>query len=310
MRALWLALLMLLEVSAAQAGPLLERLRERRAERAEWGEEADTASAGKLPAGSRVLRDLAYGSDPRQRLDVYLPQSPRNAPVILMVHGGAWRTGDKAMSRVVDNKAARWLTRGVIFVATNYRLLPTPPLEQARDVARALAFAQAEAAGWGGDPAAFALMGHSAGAHLVSLLNSAPQIALELGARPWLGAVALDTAAMDIVATMQGRHYRFYDKAFGSDPAQWQAGSPFQRLSREAPPLLAVCSSQRPDKPCAEIHRYAQQARSLGLRVEVREQAMSHGDINDKLGLPGTYTGAVEAFLASLSLVWRAALTP
>ncbi|MDO6386748.1 alpha/beta hydrolase [Uliginosibacterium sp. 31-12] len=310
MRAVLSVTLIVLGLQAAQAGPLLDRLRERRAERAEWGEEADGASAGKLPAGSRVLRDLVYGPDARQRLDVYLPAAPKQAPVILMVHGGAWRTGDKAMSRVVDNKAARWLARGVIFISTNYRLLPTPPHEQAQDVARALAFAQGKAAGWGGDPAAFALMGHSAGAHLVSLLNSAPQIALGQGARPWLGTISLDTAAMDIVATMEGKHYGFYDKAFGSDPMVWQASSPYQQLTREAPPLLAVCSSQRPDQPCAGTRRYAQQARSLGLRVELREQAASHGEINEQLGLPGAYTDAVEAFLASLAPAWRAALAP
>ena len=71
----------------------------------------DTAAA--LRAGVQRLADVPYGADPLQRMDVYLPAagsaassaavaSGTRAPVIFMVHGGAWRTGDKAMSRVVQ----------------------------------------------------------------------------------------------------------------------------------------------------------------------------------------------------------------
>ena len=64
-----------------------------------------------------------------------------------MVHGGAWRMGDKAASNVVENKVARWVPRGVLFISANYRLLPeADALAQANDVARALARAQEVAA--------------------------------------------------------------------------------------------------------------------------------------------------------------------
>lgn len=301
---MWRLLCFFLAVSActqACAGPLLDRLRERREAQA-WGEEADSSAATSLPSGARVLRDLPYGEDKAQRLDVYIPAGVSHAPVIFMVHGGAWRVGDKAMTRVVDNKVAHWLPRGVVFVSVNYRMLPAAnPMQQAEDVLRALAFAQRKAVDWGADPAGFVLMGHSAGAHLVSLINSAPQKAATFGAHPWMGAISLDTAAMDIVATMQGRHYGFYDKAFGADPAFWQATSPLQQLSVGAPPLLAVCSSVRPDRPCAQNHVYADAARRLGLRVEVVEEPLKHADINGELGKPGAYTGAVDAFLAALA---------
>ena len=70
------------------------------------------------------------------------------------------QAGDKAMSRVVDNKVARWLPKGVAFVSINYRMLPqTDPVAQADDVARALAKAQALAPSWGTDPARFVLIG-------------------------------------------------------------------------------------------------------------------------------------------------------
>ena len=288
----------------AVAGPLLDRLRERRATRT-LGEEADTSASTKLPAGTRLLRDLAYGDDRAQRLDVYIPAGARHAPVIFMVHGGAWRVGDKAMSRVVDNKVAHWLPRGVVFVSVNYRMLPAAnPLQQSEDVLRALAFAQSRAPEWGADPGLFVLMGHSAGAHLVSLINGQLQKAATFGVRPWLGAISLDTATMDIVATMQNRHYGFYDQVFGADPAFWRETSPLQQLGAGAPPLLAVCSSVRPDHPCAQNHTYAEDAGHQGVRVEVIEQALRHAEINGELGKPGAYTVAVDAFLASLNPVF------
>ena len=139
-----------------------------------------------------ILRNVRYGNADLQTMDVYLPRKPQTGmPVIFMVHGGAWRFGDKTARSVVLNKVARWVPRGFILVSVNYRMLPTARLlQQAEDVARALATAQAKAASRGGDPAKFILMGHSAGAHLVALLDADPALAYKAGARPWLGVVA------------------------------------------------------------------------------------------------------------------------
>jgi len=67
------------------------------------------------------------------------------------VHGGAWRVGDKAMGRVVDNKTQHWLREGILFISINYRMLPErDALQQRDDVIAALVFAQAHASEWGG----------------------------------------------------------------------------------------------------------------------------------------------------------------
>ncbi|SFN57209.1 Acetyl esterase/lipase [Formivibrio citricus] len=296
--ATWTILLALSQT--ASSGPLRDAIEAHRGERqAERGR--NTTSAQSLPQGARLLRDVAYGADPKQRMDVYLPARAKNAPVIFMAHGGGWRIGDKAMSRVIQNKVQRWVARGFVFISVNYRLLPqADPLQQASDVAQALAKAQAQAVGWGADPNRFILMGHSAGAHLVDLLTANPGLALKMGARRWLGTVSLDTAAMDIVQTMQGKHPRLYDRAFGQDAAYWQAASPLHQLAKTATPMLLVCSSQRTDAPCTQARQFAEHARPLGVRVEVLPQAMTHGAINSDLGLPGAYTEAVETFMASL----------
>lgn len=295
-RPLLLALLLAATAQGAGAGPLRERLREMRAEH----QAASTPDESGLPPGARHLGDIAYGADPAQRFDVYLPARPEAAPVIFMVHGGAWKWGDKGMDRVVDAKVARWVSRGFILVSTNYRMLPeAAPDLQLQDVARALAVAQDKALSWGGDPQRFVLMGHSAGAHLVALLGAAPRHAGEPGLRPVIGTVALDSAAMDVTAIMSHRHLPLYNAPFGKDPAYWQRMSPIQALAPGAAPLLSVCSTRRDDS-CQQAQQFVARASQLGIRAEILREDLSHGDINAQLGQPGAYTSSVERFLSSL----------
>ncbi|WP_277374794.1 hypothetical protein [Pseudomonas sp. AA-38] len=135
-----LALLILVALClpiTAQAGILREKLEERREVRSEQ------QLLVELPAGSRVLHDQPYGTHPRQVFDVYLPPNPQSAPILFMVHGGGWYTGDKARDAVVENKARHWLGKGYILVSSNYRLLPeADPLTQASDVAQAVTTVQ------------------------------------------------------------------------------------------------------------------------------------------------------------------------
>src|SRR5205085_10088379 len=94
------------------------------------GSPADDAAAGDdgaradgaLPPAARVERDVAYGDDPAQRLDAYLPAKAEKAPILLMVHGGGWMLGDKGNRAVVQNKVAHWLPRGYVVASANYRM--------------------------------------------------------------------------------------------------------------------------------------------------------------------------------------------
>jgi acetyl esterase/lipase len=248
----------------------------------------------------RVVRDVAYGADPKQRFDVYIPRGAHNAPVILMVHGGGWRIGDKRSRGVVSNKVERWSRAGIVVISVNYRLLPgADPVEQARDVARALAEAQGRLPEWGGDPAKVVLMGHSSGAHLVALLDAHPSLATSLGARPWLGAIILDSAALDVVWTMTRPHLPLYTRAFGADREYWREASPSHHLAAGAKPMLLVCSSLRRDS-CPAATKFAAKATSVGVRAETLPVAKTHASIDAELGATGEYTEAVETFLRTL----------
>lgn len=254
------------------------------------------------PAGTRIDRDLAYGSDPEQRIDVYRPASVEHAPILVMVHGGGWWRGDKARPPVIDNKVNHWLPKGYIVVSVNYRLVPkADPVAETGDVADALAYVQRHAAEWGGDPGRVVLMGHSAGAHLISLLAAAPEIAEKAGAKPWLGTIALDSAAYNVVTVMKQRHFDLYDRAFGTDQALWHAASPALRLKTAPTPMLLVCSSKRADA-CPAAKDFAARAEALGGRVTTLPVDMTHGEINALLGTGGAYTDAVDKFLGSIGL--------
>ena len=268
------------------------------------GLDAAEGAAGKvpLPPGARVERDVAYGNDPAQRLDVYIPDKAAHAPIVLMVHGGAWMLGDKANTGVVASKVAYWLPKGYIFASVNYRMArPPEPLDQADDVARAMAFVQKQAASWGGDADRLVLVGHTSGAHLAALLAADPGIAARQGARPWLGTVALDSAALNVVAIMEARHARFYDRVFGDDRERWKRTSPLHRVAGRPQPILLVCSSRREDS-CSAARAFADKAVAAGGRAEVLPVELNHGQLNAELGRPSGYTAGVQAFMQSLGL--------
>ncbi|WP_372017290.1 alpha/beta hydrolase [Pseudoxanthomonas sp. 10H] len=292
--AIGLILILLPAVDAASAEGLRERVQRAR----DASRQASTQPVA-LPAGTRVLRDVAYGRDPRQRFDAYLPARPsHDAPVILFVHGGGWANGNKDNPGVVEGKAARWLPEGWILVSTNYRMRPdTAPVDQARDVARALARVQRLAPDWGADPARVVLVGHSAGAHLAALVGASDTLWREARAGRPLAVVSLDSGALDVPDMMRRpRLPPLYHRAFGPDPDDWVEASPQHRLAPGAVPMLLVCSTRRNDA-CPQAEALRARAASLGVAMEVLPQDLSHAAVNRELGWPSAYTDAVDRWL-------------
>ena len=302
MKRLAIAVLLLSTVTISaspQAGA--QALRERMQQMREASRQERPVTA---PAGGSAIRNVAYGPDPAQRFDLYLPANASRAPVVFYVHGGGWANGDKTNPGLA-NKLAYWLPKGYAVISSNYRMVPVAmPLEQARDVARGVALAQRRADEWKLDPARVVLMGHSAGAHLVALLGADPGLLAEAGARPALGVVSLDSGALDVPALMgQRRVPKLYHDAFGADPAYWRSVSPQQQLGRSGVPMLLVCSSDRgfPTSPCDEARKLAKRAEALRVPMLVQPEPLDHGEINKNLGLPSDYTGRVGAWIDQLT---------
>ena len=195
-------------------------------------------------------QELAYGADPAQQLDVYRAQNATNAPIIVMLHGGGWRTGDKRNANVWQKKATHWVGQGYIFISVNTRLLPgTHPVDQSRDLAAAMAFVQQNASQIGGDRDRIILMGHSAGAHVAGLLATRNDLQREASVQRWAGTILLDSAVLDVDAVMREYPSRVYRRAFGTAPDYWRVASPIAFLNRQDQPFLIVCSTLR-DTPC------------------------------------------------------------
>ena len=148
-----------------------------------------------LPATMRATRDLKFGTDAKQTLDVVAPAAlsgtPR--PVFLFVHGGGYVRGDKTLDETgkasifYDNLMIWAVKNGMIGVNINYRLAPQfqyPAVQQ--DLSAAVKWVQDNIARYGGDPAKLYMMGHSAGAAHVASYVAHP----ELGPNGQLGLKA------------------------------------------------------------------------------------------------------------------------
>ena len=154
------------------------------------------------------IADIAYGSIPgigpkRQSLDIYMREGLTKAPAVLYVHGGSWVRGDKRRALF---KPAALVPEGYLFASMNYRFRPAASLsEMAQDVATASVWLKRHAAKYGGDGSRVFLMGHSAGAHLVSAVGSNQAFMEAAGAslHDLSGVVSIDTAMYNVPQQMK-----------------------------------------------------------------------------------------------------------
>lgn len=134
--------------------------------------------------------DVAYGDGPGEVLDLFPTDAPA-APVLIFIHGGYWRSLDKADHSFV---APSFTADGALVVVVNYALCPAVTVEHiVMQMVRAVVWVWRHAEAYGGDPSRIALAGHSAGAHLAAMLMSCrwKVVAEDLPAQPLSGALAI-----------------------------------------------------------------------------------------------------------------------
>ena len=143
-------------------------------------------------SGYSVHRDLAYGKEPRQKLDIYVPDGLKApAPVLLFFYGGNWQNGSK------DDYLAfgeAFTAQGFVVAIADYRLYPAVKFPAfVEDGARAVRFVHDQASRYGVDPERIFIAGHSAGAYNAILLASDPHYLHDAGADlSWVrGAIGL-----------------------------------------------------------------------------------------------------------------------
>ena len=120
--------------------------------------------------GYQLHKDIAYGNDARQKLDIYTPNEATNAPVILFFYGGSWKMGSKDDYRFLGQALA---SKGYIAAVVDYRLYPQVYYPDfVEDGALALRFMHEHSRDYRGDPSKLFVAGHSAGAFIAMMLGA------------------------------------------------------------------------------------------------------------------------------------------
>jgi len=184
--------------------------------------QAWSADARRAPG---VLTDVAYGHGPGETLDLFLPLRRAGAglaPVMVFIHGGYWRSLDKADHSFV---AKPFVEQGAVVVVPNYALCPAVTIPDiAVQMVRALAWTWHHIATHGGDPDRITVAGHSAGGHLAAMLLGAlwPQWDADLPASVVRNALSI-SGLFDLEPL---RHTPFLQESLRLTPAQVRKASP------------------------------------------------------------------------------------
>jgi acetyl esterase/lipase len=251
------------------------------------------------------------------QLDLYTPDAATAAdlrPVVVYVHGGGWKTGDK--HNQITNKVNLFTGAGYVFASVNYRLSPDPidtsyPPSRIRfpmhphDVGEAIGWIDRNVAAYGGDPTRILLIGHSAGAHLVSLVSTDPDYvgAYRVDQRHLIGTVSLDTDSYDLpkrVSTGSASERSSIYSAIAT-PAEnalddtWAQASPITFADEPDPEFLLVTGQYAPGR----IQSAQVMASALGLdpASSVLTVPYNHEGINDAVGSPTDTAGETQAIM-------------
>jgi arylformamidase len=256
---------------------------------------------------------MAYvdGGEPLQRLDVYQPRRPvcTEVPLVVWVHGGGWRAGDKANG--MDSKVQLWTDAGWAVASVNYRLtdVRAPASERVmapshnEDVAAAWSWLVSQSESLGVDPDRMALLGHSAGAGIAAAVTADPTYlaAHDLDPSAIACSAPLDTEGFDITAVIEGGGptATLYRSVFGDNSTGWQELSPLGRLGEGPVPDLFLVRRGTPTRQ-AQVDAFEDAARGAGADVTVVDlPGFSHADVNKRIGDPtdDQLTPALQRFL-------------
>lgn len=256
------------------------------------GPNAGGANAGGLvaPAGVSYERDIEFGVGGNQplRLDLARPeQLPQAVPCVVIIHGGAWRGGDKTAHTDLLFKFAQ---AGYVAVTVQYRFCPQNPFPaQVEDVKCAVRFVRANADRLGVDPRRIGAMGFSAGAHLAMLLGVMGREDQLEGQGGWpeqpsqvQAVVAFfgptDLMADDLPVVSQALVKDFLGGLPQEAPEAARRASPVSYVSKGDAPLLIFQGTRDPLVPHTQAYRMVEALTRAGVpgRVELLVNA-AHG---------------------------------
>lgn len=190
---------------------------------------------------TRQRLDQRYGDRPAERMDIYLPEGEGPAPIVVFLHGGAWKGSNKEGRAFPADFVCR---HGAIWISLEYPLAPDHDLDDiVASVTRGLRWVLANAATFGGRADRVLVSGHSAGAHLATMAV----FSLDPAERQDLRLMTL-SGVFDMTPLM-------FTKANGwlrLDLEAAKRNSPITNIPAVPPPLTALVGS---DEPSAFIHQ-------------------------------------------------------
>ncbi|HVA63979.1 MAG TPA: alpha/beta hydrolase [Terriglobales bacterium] len=208
------------------------------------------------------LPGLAYGSDPRQELDLFLPEKhgPR---LFVFIHGGGWRGGDKSHYHALGELLAGF---GYAVALPNHRLAPEHPYPAAiEDVAAAIACVLRYAPESGIRTEGMYLGGHSSGAHLAALLAVHPRYRPE----GEVAGVICISGVYELSAYAAAEDY--LGPVFGDDPGVWADASPLRHLHPGVPPFFLAHAEFDYPGAGAQAAAMARGVKAVGGSAQVTE---------------------------------------
>ncbi len=272
------------------------------------GAAAKNCRVAGLPKTVRY-RTIAGVAAKANSLDVYAPAGACNRPVVLWVHGGGYEIGDK--KNQVTNKISLFNGKGWVFASINYRLTVPGDPSSARypdhfdDVAAAVAWVKANIGRYGGNPAKIALLGHSAGADIVSNVADNPAYlaahGLTLKALTCVGP--LDTEGFDkTTATSEDGDKQFWIDALGNDP-HYQvdtSASTFVKRGIGIPRTIGVYRGSASRQQIEKAYLAKLRAAGVGTTT-IDARSLTHNEVNTRIGAPGdkVMTPPLVSFLTS-----------
>ena len=233
----------------------------------------------------------AQPKNPRRMLDIYAPTKGKNHPVVLWIHGGGWRKGDKASVR---KKPQAFVDKGFVFVATNYRFVPNVTVEEMTgDIAKAIKWIHDHAKEFGGDGDSIFVMGHSAGAHLAALVCTDDSYLKAEGLSLSIikGCVPVDVGVYDISRRLEAEGKpasKTFTQVFGKSQESYKNLSPVTHVAKgkNIPAFLILHVADRAVTK-DQSHWFADKLKKAGIAARVvAAEGTTHGTINANLGLP------------------------
>ena len=197
--------------------------------------------AEKLPYKNvKVARDVSYGTDALQALDIFSPEASSGArPVLIFVHGGGYVAGDKCEPDTPfhDNIMLWAVKNGMMGVNINYRLAPAAPWPAgAEDTGASVRWVADHITAYGGNPKRLFLMGHSAGGNHVASYIAYPKFHGPKGVGVAGAILVSGTYDLTRVETIEDR-FKVY---FGADQSLYAARSSVAGLVKSDVPILLV----------------------------------------------------------------------